>query len=169
MRTRLRREIAVPPPPYHSLARGLTRARERSACPYSEYGCAVLADRVGMVQHERVCDFIPRSLLRQQRDTAIRDLESALKKSEIRHAEASRSLRLQMQRLLMSSLGPAPDTDSLKAMFGFTSVIGIPREAIRNRSHVCMDPSWVHRNTAGAMTKCNNDRCRCGAWAFSWR
>ena len=72
----------------------MTRARDRSACPYSEYGCAVLADRVGMVHHERVCEFIPRSLLRQQRDTAISDLECALKKSEIRHAEASRSLRL---------------------------------------------------------------------------
>ena len=116
-----------------------------------------------MVEHERACDFIPRSLLRQQRNTAVRDLELGLKKSEIRHAEANRSLRMKMQRLLMSSLGPAPATDSLKAMFGFTSVIGIPRDAIRNRSHVCMDPSWVHRDTSGAMTKCNNNRCRCGA------
>ena len=96
-----------------------------------------------MIEHERECDFIPRNLLRQQRDTAIRDLELGLKKSDISHAAAHRSLRLQMQRLLMSSLGANPATDSLKTMFGFTSVIGIPRDAIRNRSHVCMDASWV--------------------------
>jgi hypothetical protein len=96
-----------------------------------------------MAEHELVCEFVPRGVLRQQRDAAIRDKVLALKKSEIKYQTMHRSLRLLMQRLLLSSLGPSPAVDCLKTMFGFTSVVAIPRDCIRNRTHACMDAAWV--------------------------
>lgn len=98
-----------------------------------------------MKEHELLCEFVPRSQLRQERDAAIRDRDLAVKKMEIKHQAANRSLRLQLQRLLMNSLGPSPAIDCLKTMFGFTSVIAIARDSIRNRSHVCMEAAWVRR------------------------
>jgi hypothetical protein len=118
-------------------------AAKLRGCPHAESGCQVLANRAGMKEHELVCEFVPRSQLRQERDAAIRDRELAVKKIEIKHQAANRSLRLQLQRLLMNSLGPSPAIDCLKTMFGFTSVIAINRDSIRNRSHVCMDAAWV--------------------------
>ena len=120
-------------------------AAKLRCCPHADSGCEVLANRAGMKEHELLCEFVPRSQLRQERDAAIRDRELAVKKMEIKHQAANRSLRLQLQRLLMNSLGPSPAIDCLKTMFGFTSVIAIARDSIRNRSHVCMEAAWVRR------------------------
>ncbi len=54
-------------------------------------------------------------------------------------------MAIQVQRLLMSGLGPNPAIDCLKAAYGFDSVIVITRDSIRNRSHGCMDANWVRR------------------------
>ena len=62
-----------------------------------------------------MCEYVPRSQLRQQRDTAVRALELAAN-SESKLQLGNRSLRLQLQRLLTHSLGPAPAVDCLKYM-----------------------------------------------------
>jgi hypothetical protein len=112
-------------------------------CPHAEHGCTILANRAAMIEHELVCDFVPRCVLRQQRDAAIRERELVVAKMEQKHQATNRSLRLQLQQLLTSSLGPNPAVDSIKAMFGFTSVVAISRSALTNRSCSCMDSAWV--------------------------
>ena len=94
----------------------------------------------------------------------MRALELAAK-SETKLNAGNRSLRLQLQRLLMCSLGPSPAVDCLKYMYGFdfavplnsrslnncnimhrfgyASITAVPRDSIRNRSHACMDAAWV--------------------------
>jgi hypothetical protein len=120
----------------------LSAAKLRS-CPHAEYGCAILANRAAMVEHELECEFVARCVLRQQRNAAVRDRELAFAKIEAKHQATNRSLRLQLQLLLTSSLGPNPAVDCIKTMFGFTSVVAISRAALSSRSCGTMDSAWV--------------------------
>jgi hypothetical protein len=146
----------------------LSAAKLRS-CPHAEYGCTILANRAAMVEHELVCDFVPRCVLRQQRDAAVRDRELAFAKIEAKHQATNRSLRLQLQQLLTSSLGPNPAVDCIKAMFGFTSVVAISRAALSNRSCGTMDSAWVRACVGVCLLSNCNTSSRCDAMVFSWR
>jgi hypothetical protein len=118
-------------------------AAKLRGCAHAEHGCTVTANRAGMTEHELVCEFVPRSVLRQQRDAAIRDRDLVQKMNAHKQQTINRSLHAQLQRLLMCSLGPNPAIECLKATFGLTSVVAIARESLRNRSFGCMDDSWV--------------------------
>ena len=123
----------------------LSAAKLRS-CPHAEYGCTILANRAAMVEHELVCDFVPRCVLRQQRDAALRDRELASAKIEAKQQAINllqRMQLLQLQRMLTGSFGPNPAVDCIKAMFGFTSVVEISRAALSNCSCGTMDSAWV--------------------------
>jgi hypothetical protein len=75
----------------------------------------------------------------------MRDRELAVQRSELKSQASIRALRLQSRKLLLSGLGANPAVDCLKTVFGFDSVVAVPRESIRNRSHGCMDANWVRR------------------------
>jgi hypothetical protein len=123
-------------------------------CSYVEEGCAFEGNRAAVAAHEELCDYVPRSVLREKIQKLKNDMREQL------HAHLTERLNLtlensaiskraktakkQMQQALVScALGPQPAQSALRVLYKLhadTEVYEIDREAAKGRSHaVCED------------------------------
>jgi hypothetical protein len=121
-------------------------------CLYAEDGCVFKGNRASTSAHEEICDFVPRSVLREKIQKVSREQnEQTLlhmnerfrliaEKSAI--AERAQAEKLKMQEALMKcALGPNPAQAALRVLYELPAamhVIEINREVANGKSlHVC--------------------------------
>ena len=98
-------------------------------CPYEREGCKFKGNRSSVAAHEELCDFVPRSVLREKIQKAARD-KSELSLLQMTQrcfrlieensaiSERMKKENLEMQQALMkSALGPEPAKAALKILY----------------------------------------------------
>ena len=118
-------------------------------CAYAEEGCAFKANRSSVAAHEELCDYVPRSVLRQNIQKVAHDMR-----------EQSLAHTTERQALLKCALGPEPAKNALKVLYNLPAadaVFEIDREAAKGRSHVVMNWSYSTGGTAVTVHECNHN------------
>jgi hypothetical protein len=117
-------------------------------CSYAEEGCAFKANRASVAAHEELCDYVPRSVLREK----IQKVERDMREQSLAHmterfrlieqnsaiSERAKTEKIQMQQALVKcALGPEPAQAALRVLYGMRDdriVCEIDREAAKGRS-----------------------------------
>ena len=118
-------------------------------CSYAEEGCAFKANRTSVAAHEELCDYVPRSVLREK----IQKVERDMREQSLGHmterfrlieqnsaiSERAKTEKNQMQQALVKcALGPQPAKAALRVLYGMRDdriVCEIDREAAKGRSY----------------------------------
>jgi hypothetical protein len=118
-------------------------------CLYVEEGCTFNGNRASVAAHEELCEYVPRSVLREK----IQKLENDVREQSLAHmterfrltsensaiSERAKTEKQQMQQALVScALGPQPAHAALRVLYELeanTEVYEIDREAAKGRSH----------------------------------
>jgi len=116
-------------------------------CSYVEEGCVFKGNRASVAAHEELCEFVPRSVLREK----IQKLENDVREQSLAHTTErfrSKTKKQQMQQALVScALGPQPAQAALRVLYKFDpnrEVYEIDREAAKGRSHAVYESSiWA--------------------------
>ena len=125
-------------------------------CSYAEEGCVFKANRTSVAAHEELCDYVPRSVLREK----IQKVERDMREQSLAHmterfrlieqnsaiSERAETEKNQMQQALVKcALGPRPAQAALKVLYKLRddkNVYEIDRDAAKGRSYsVC---SYCH-------------------------
>jgi hypothetical protein len=101
----------------------LSAARLRP-CPYAEQGCNFNGNRAAVASHEKQCESVPRSVLRQAAQHVQNEWEQRLLEKE-QHIELLKQLcerqEILRERLVKSALGPDPAKSAIRTLYGFSA------------------------------------------------
>jgi hypothetical protein len=118
-------------------------------CSYAEEGCVFKANRASVAAHEELCDYVPRSVLREK----IQKLENDMREQSLAHMterfrlmeenssiyELTKTQKNQMQQALVKcALGPEPAKAALRVLYKLPAdalVHEIDREAAQGKSY----------------------------------
>jgi hypothetical protein len=121
-------------------------------CSYVEEGCAFKGNRASVAAHEELCDYVPRSVLREKIQKLDNDLAQMTERFRLTSKRAKTEKKQMQQALVKCAVGPQPAQAALRVLYELQAdreVFEIDREAAKGRSHAVQESNiWEGVNVA---------------------